>query len=398
VAVGELITVEVTGLAPGGDAVGRQRGGEADGRVVFVPLGAPGDRLRARTVREKARVAWAELVSVERASELRVEPPCPLFGRCGGCQWQHVTRAAQLHAKGAIVSRALGLELGPARAVGPGYGYRERARLVVGPRAAHGTTLGFHARRSSEVVDVPACPLLAPALAEALPLGRALAHGAPAGGEVSLQGGRGGVALEVAGRSYRVAGGPGLPASAEPIDGADPQGWPDVSEPGGRPLRVPAGAFAQVSATANQALVEAVREAVGPQPGRVLELYAGSGNFTRHLVSVATSVIASDGDAQAVRRGRLNVPEADWRSSLGAGGPGPVDTVVVDPPRDGLDRQALALASAARVRLVYVSCDPQTLGRDVARLAAAGLRLEGAVALDLMPQTHHVEVVATLVR
>src|SRR3954447_23159911 len=93
------VDVRVHGLAPGGDAVGRQQGGAHDGRATFIPLAAPGDEVNARLVREKARVAWAALVEVRTASPLRVTAPCPYFGVCGGCQWQHVTLEAQRAAK-----------------------------------------------------------------------------------------------------------------------------------------------------------------------------------------------------------------------------------------------------------------------------------------------------------
>jgi len=139
-----------------------------------------------------------------------------------------------------------------------------------------------------------------------------------------------------------------------------------------------------------------VREAVGPSPGAVIELYAGSGNLTRHLVRAgATSVAASDGDPAAIARGAKNVPEATWSLRPPAG---EVDTVVLDPPREGADKAHLAVAARARRRVVYVSCDPQTLARDMRALRAAGFELKAAVALDLMPQTFHVEVVATFDR
>src|SRR5579863_9834443 len=109
---GREVTVEIDDLAMGGDAVGRQRdpaGAESasDGRATFVPLAAPGERVRARLEREKGRVAWAELVAIERPSPDRVAPSCPLFGACGGCQWQHVSIDAQREAKRRIVERAL---------------------------------------------------------------------------------------------------------------------------------------------------------------------------------------------------------------------------------------------------------------------------------------------------
>jgi 23S rRNA (uracil1939-C5)-methyltransferase len=142
-------------------------------------------------------------------------------------------------------------------------------------------------------------------------------------------------------------------------------------------------------------LVDVVMKAVGEAPGVVLELFAGSGNFTRRLLGVASAVHASDADPGAVERGKKTAPGAAWALR-----PQPVaaDTVVLDPPREGADRPNLEAASKAGRRVVYISCDPQTLSRDARALKAAGLTLESAVALDLMPQTHHVEVVATFVR
>ena len=135
------VTVEIDRLAMGGDAVGRQRdpaGAESasDGRATFVPLAAPGERVRVRIEREKGRAAWGELTAIERPSPERVPPPCPLFGSCGGCQWQHVSIDAQRAAKKAIVERALGIAIPPVRAAGPDFGYRDRAKLTVGKRPA----------------------------------------------------------------------------------------------------------------------------------------------------------------------------------------------------------------------------------------------------------------------
>lgn len=400
------VTIEIDGLAPGGDAVGRQRDppdaiGPHDGRATFVPLAAPGERVRARIDRDKGRVAWAELVAIERASPDRVPPPCPVFGACGGCQWQHVSIEAQRAAKRSIVERALATSVAAVIVAGPSLGYRDRAKLAVGP----GGTLGFHARRSSDIVDVPECPLFGPELARALPALRALARGLAAGVEIDVQAGVGGVHVNVAHADATsaaharreidrlgAAGVVGLSVGGKPTLGSAEI---DVTEPGGPPLAVPAGGFAQVGRAANAALVAALLEAVGRAPGVVLELYAGSGNFTRHLLGVAWSVHASDGDPAAVARGRRNAPGAAWASQPQAIA---ADTVVLDPPREGADQTHLAAALRARRRIVYVSCDPQTLGRDARALKAGGFHLMHAAALDLMPQTFHVEVVATFER
>lgn len=186
--------------------------------------------------------------------------------------------------------------------------------------------------------------------------------------------------------------------AVQELEPEDPALWVDVSEDPSRPLLIPAGAFAQVGVDANRALVAEVLARVGPQPGRLLELYAGSGNFTRHLVDRAAQVVATDGDPAAVARGLRNVPRARWVAPPLPVDLGAFDTVVLDPPRAGLDPADRRLALGARDRVVYVSCDPQTLARDVGLFAEAGLTLDDAVALDLMPQTYHVEVVALFTR
>jgi len=400
---GPEITIEIDALAPGGDAVGRQRDAAAaptaaDGRATFVALAAPGERVRARVVRAKERVAWAELVAIERPGPDRVVPPCPIFGACGGCQWQHVSVDAQRAAKKSIVERALGgTDVGAVVAASAPFGYRDRAKLAVG----RGGTLGFRGRRSHDVVDVPACPLLGPDLARALPALRALARGLPSDTEVEAQAGAEGVHVNVsrtdatgAGHAkreidrLRAAGVVGLSLAGKPTLG---DAAVNVSEEGGAPLPIPAGGFAQVGRAANAALVSAVLAAVGDTPDVVLELYAGSGNFTRHLVARARAVHASDADPTAVERGKRIVPRASWAlrpQAIAA------DTVVLDPPREGADRATLDVAARARRRVVYVSCDPQTLARDARHQRDAGFRLTAAVALDLMPPTVHVEVVA----
>jgi len=401
----------VHGLATGGDAVGRQQGGAHDGRATFIPLAAPGDEVRARLLKEKARVAWAELVELRTASPLRVAPPCPYFGTCGGCQWQHVSLQAQRAAKREFVERALGAAVDELVAPSDsGYGYRDRARLTV-----QGGAVGFRARRSHDVVDIERCLLLGDEASRALEAVRAQVAALPDGAEVDLQAGAEGVHVAVRSRAPLPAERASSVAAAWKEHGAgiagtivatgelppSTYGAPDVdvAEAAGAPLRIPAGGFAQVGRAANAALVAAVMRAVGDAPGVVLELYAGSGNFTRHLLSRASRVVAHDGDARAVERGRRNAGAASWNAGrVPTGAEAVADTVLVDPPREGLDGENFTAATRARRRLVYVSCDPQTLGRDATKLRALGFHLRHAVALDLMPQTFHVEVVATFER
>lgn len=373
-----FIEVQIESLAPGGDAFGRQLGGAAEGRATFVAFAAPGERVRARIVREKRDVAFAELVEVLEPSARRVQPSCPLFGACGGCQWQHVDLEAQRAAKLAIVKRALRTEEVLLRTPSPAFGYRDRAKFAVVRRGTQ-TLIGFKRRQSHEVIDVPQCPLLSPAGARGLAVLRA--H-PPAEGEAWLQAAPDGtVELAQAGASRT--------AAAKTVN---------LAAPGEPALEVKVGGFAQVGALANRDLVDCVLDQVGPAPGSVLELYAGAGNFTRFLVQRSPRVLASDGEAASVELGKRNVPQAEWAFPQDIPLDTPFDTVVVDPPRAGLDPLGLDLTRLAGRTIVYVSCDPQTLGRDLRRLTEWGFRLAGAQALDLMPQTHHVEVVARLER
>lgn len=457
----KLVEVAIESLAPGGDAVGREAAGDHPGRVTFVPLAAPGERVAVRLVREKKSLAWGELQTIVQPGTARVTPPCPLFGQCGGCQWQHVTPDAQRDAKRAIVRRALGAADVPLVSPSPeGRGYRERARLVVGQGEGAATAtaagqLGFRGRRTHDVVAIDECLLLAPELNRVLAAirgGTEIGAWAPST-VVELQLGAEGTLVRISGAGAPTpardrAGGPRAAellaawaaagvvgvAVASGRGAADSAGLREVNiaEAGAPPLRVPAGAFAQVGRRANQALVGAVLAAAsgrrmfgeeddldvedsaatntnaGPggevgddrtaRPahglGDVLELYAGSGNFTRHLALRANRLFACDADAAALERSRRTI--ADHRVQFGTHPPADFapELVVVDPPRDGLDAAGLTMARTARRRIVYVSCDPQTLGRDAKLLRAAGFELQEALALDLMPHTFHVEVVA----
>ena len=366
------VTIEIDGLAPGGDAVGRQRDpagtiGPHDGRATFVPLGAPGERVRARLEREKGRVAWAELVSIERPSPDRQPPACPLFGACGGCQWQHVSIEAQREAKRRIVERALATPIAPIAPTGPAFGYRDRAKLTVGSVGR----LGFHARRSHEIVDVPSCPLLGPELARALPALRALAGGLTAAVEVDVQAGAEGVHVNLARADaasaaqarreidrLEAAGVVGLSLAGQPALG---RAEVDVAEPGGAPLAVPAGGFAQVGRAANAALVAAVERRGRPGAGR------GRRALRRQRKLHASASAGGDGGACLRRRHRGAGPRRPQRPRgdlVGAAARGGDRHRGPRPAARGADRPHLEAALRARHRIVYVSCDPQTLGRD----------------------------------
>ncbi len=380
-------------LAGGGDGVARL---PADDGVVFVPDTAPGDRVSVRVpAAGPGRKGWmrGELTQVLESGPDRRDPPCPLAGRCGGCQWQHLHEAAQLAAKQAILSRALrqarvdATPEPPAAAPQPLH-YRCRARLPWEREAAGATRLGFHARRSHRVVPVSDCPVLQPNLSARLPSlardlpdaprGEALLLGSPAG-EVAV------ALVDAEGKLLR-------------RDGPDALNLALVGE---RPLLGSPLGFVQANPDVNRLLRARLAAWAGSVDGPILELYAGSGNFTRVLAELGP-VTAVESSALATDLGRQNLADApvtfhtaDVAAFLEtrAGTPAPA-LVVLDPPRTGA-REALGpLVKLAPPRLLYISCDPMTLARDAARLAEAGYALRRLGLLDTMPQTAHFECLA----
>jgi 23S rRNA (uracil1939-C5)-methyltransferase len=382
--LGDVVELSIDALAAGGDGVGRT----AEGRVVFVPFTAPGDWVRARIAELHPRYARAELEQVVAASPSRVLPPCEVFGTCGGCAWQHVDYAAQCEAKRRIAEDAL-RRVGKLTLPGPialrpspePYAYRARARVAVEARR-----VGYRRRNSRELCAVSTCPILcAPADAQL----RALADAPPArDGE------------------WEIAAGELGSARAHAVDATGPELELAV---GADRLRVSAGVFFQGNPALHGALVESVARAAG-RGALALELHAGCGFFTLALARAFERVIAVESDPAAAddlrhnlaRAGLANVEVVPARveSALG-GGLAAIrpDAVVLDPPRTGLPRGvADRLCALAPARIAYLSCDPATLARDLAALAAGGFALEGVEAFDLFPQTPHVEVLADLRR
>jgi 23S rRNA (uracil1939-C5)-methyltransferase len=376
-------------LSNDGAGVGRH----PDGRVLFVAGTAPGDHVRVRIIEAQRRLLRGEVEELLTPGPGRVEPRCPLVDRCGGCSWQHVDYETQLAAKADIVADALRriakLDLEDPVEMVPSpspYEYRSRARLLV-----RGGRPGFRAAASRDHVPVDDCPVLAAPLRAAL---AELAAATRANGEWEL-------AL-------------GEPSAAWP-DGVRcaplAEGAEDLElSAGGARVRIVAGGFAQANALLLAALVDAVCAAAG-RGAALLELYAGAGFLTLPLARAFERVLAVEAVAPAVERLRSAALEAGLRhvearaEDAGRFAESPAltafapDVVCVDPPRAGLAPEVVtALCRPGPRRLIYLSCDPATLARDLADLHAGRWRVASLCAFDLFPQTPHVETLVRLER
>jgi len=381
---GDEIEIKIERIVPRGFGIGF-----AEDMTVFVPLSAPGDRLRVRPVNVKKRVAFAEIVEIIEPGPQRTTPPCQYFGACGGCNFQQLTYEAQLEAKVGIVRdclRRIGKidfdgEIEMIASPEP-LGYRPRARWQV-DRAYN--SLAYFARDSHRLVPVRTCPKLVPELraaAENFNLSEfpSITHEilAAAGDDGRLSISANGIAAEhvtvtAAGETYACS----------------------------------ADVFFQANRFLLDALVDA---AIGHAAGRTaLDLYCGVGLFTLPLARRFEHVIAVESHAKAVDFAGQNVRAAgftnvDLRASsvadfLRTYAVGDIDLLLLDPPRSGDDRSVItAIAALKPRRISYVSCEPSILARDLRPLIDAGYRIEKLTTLDMFPQTHHVETVAHLSR
>jgi 23S rRNA (uracil1939-C5)-methyltransferase len=414
--------VVITGeMAYGAHAVAR-----ADGKVLFVRGAAPHEDVEVVVREARPRYAFADLLAVRRRSAARRDPPCPYLPRCGGCPWQHLEYSAQLAAKQRIVAEQLRrlarlevpvpLPLPSRRELG----YRRRLKLRVA-----GGRVGFHAAASHDLVAVAHCLLAAPHVDRAIawlpPLVAALRtrlrrleiHAQGAGDAVVVSGeAEGGwhAADEDACRGWLAAHAAVAGLALRGRGWSRTWGEVVVTLAGtgdGPPLQVRAPGFTQVNDDANRLLVAQVLDAVAPRPGlRVLDLYAGAGNLSlplRRAGALVTAVeqdrgAAADAQAQVEREAGpaariLALPAARAVRQLADAGER-FDAVVLDPPRSGAAACLTSLLRLAAPRLVYVSCDPSTLARDLRQLSAA-YRVDRVQPIDFFPQTYHVETVVT---
>lgn len=363
-------------LVSGGDGLVRE-----DGLVVFVPGALPGETILYRMGSVKKGFARGTLVEVMTPSAHRRRPPCPLYGRCGGCDLMHLSDEAQPAVKALLVQEAF-RRLGkkdiplPPVVTGPAWGYRSRLQLH---KDSANAPAGFKARGSDKTVPVVACLVAVPGFSSLLASGgRGLPEGRTnafsVGTEAYLEGRDRQVTLEVAGKRL-----------ASALDG-----------------------FFQSNLALLPALIAEVLDGLPVHGDRVLDLYGGSGLFGAFLADRFQTVVEVEQNGAALALARLNVVgplhefhestlEA-WVARLPRVSPR-LDGIVVDPPRTGLSAEVLQfLAPGPAPLLVYVSCNPDTLARDTRSLEDSGWSLDRLKVFDFYPQTTHSEAVARFVR
>lgn len=397
--VGAELETTVERIVPGG--FGLAYGG---GRTLFVSRAAPGDRVRVRVEREHGRTAHAAIVEVLEPGSDRIAEPFPLLSRCGA-DFQHLRYDAQLRIKGELIAdslRRIGgfaeLETVPVAPSPAEWGYRGRVEWRHDPSTM---ALGYLETGSKRVVDLPEDPFVVPALAERFGQlrSRLMAGSLP----------------EWATELRAAAGEDGI-SFAPPLE--LPQPLPVHTVVAGERYEYDADCFFQVNPFVLDDLVaEALRFApdAGAAPGRqsrlAIDLYCGVGLFTLPLARRFSQVIGVEGQPRAAEFAQRNLASAGLKHAKvetasierwleGAyRSHGRTPFVLIDPPRSGLPGHGLRVLPRLRAeRIAYVSCDPATLARDLKALRAAEYELVALAAIDMFPQTHHVEIVAHLQR
>ena len=384
----ERIRLTLTDMAYEGHAIGRH-----DEEVIFVEYGLPGEDVEVELFKRQGGVAFGRVVEVYVASPDRIEAPCPYFGICGGCHWQHITYERQLELKQHVVKeqlRRIGkFELQPVQPTVPAedpWHYRNHVRMSAG---RHGD-IGFVRRGSHRFLPIERCLIAHPAINEIIE---------------KLQGKAAGL------HQVEVRAGANTGELMLVQDMRDRE--PSMPEPSrvytdallGRRFQISAPSFFQSNTRQAERLIEIVRERLDLRGDELLlDAYAGVGTFAALFAGEAREVIGIEESPAAVADARVNLadlpnvrylegkvedvlPNLDVRP----------DAVILDPSRVGCHPDVItAILGMAAPRLVYVSCDPATLARDLRLLVDGGYELLDVTPLDMFPQTYHIESVSVL--
>jgi 23S rRNA (uracil1939-C5)-methyltransferase len=391
-----------------------------DGTPLFVDGALEGERVDIELHHRKGRVWFASTVAVAQPSPHRIQAPCPYYGECGGCQLQHVDHAHQLDLKEQIVRDAMRrqhVRLPAAIAlhgmVDPWrYRWRGEFHVIPGTAGMADAGLGFNRMRSWKPVAVDDCLIHHPRITSSLPALRGLVQAAGRSELTALHltAGEDGDELLLRARPPGALSATAIDAHAHDAD----QRWSTTSTTlhwRGHAFRVTPDTFIQVNWGQLDVLYGAALHGLGEVAGRtIVDAYAGIGVLACELASAGASVTCIENNRASARFGVLNADlngcaerirylPAAVEDALPAAGAG-ADAVILDPPRAGCDPKVTAwLALAGPPAVVYVSCDPATLARDLRLLSVSGpYRIERFELVDMFPQTQHIECVATLRR
>jgi 23S rRNA (uracil1939-C5)-methyltransferase len=391
------------------------------GKSVMIPAAVPGDVLEIETRLHKRDYAFGSIARVVQPAPQRREPPCPHAAECGGCDWQHIRYDAQARYKAEVLAaefrHTLGIELDPGALVEPAaaeFHYRSRVRLKTGP----GGKIGFRHPGSNSFAGIEACLVAAPPIVGAARLARALGRNCS---EIEVVAGEHGEVLiaklvkapgaferKIARRMVE-NGTAGLILRA----GAVRELFGAVQIAGeaesGCVIEADADLFSQVNRAQNLKLVAAVMRLAEISPGtRLLDLFCGTGNFSLPAARRRARVIGLDRDGLAIEAARINAKRMELKETqfiaMGAAeglrflletayGP---EVLILDPPRAGAANLIEPMAKLKPRRLIYVSCNLSTLVRDLCQLVLRGYKVGSVSALDFFPNTHHIEIVTSL--
>jgi 23S rRNA (uracil1939-C5)-methyltransferase len=415
---GDVVTVRCERMVHGGLCLARVDGG----LTLFVENAIPGELVEAR-LRYRARGSWfAEIANVLEPSQDRISAPCPYVPDCGGCQLQHVAYKRQLDLKREVLADAMRRQ-GIAVPTDVGmhgmehpwrYRHRGEFHVVAGERGVEDAGLGFNRARSWRPIAVDDCLIHHRHITDALPMLREVVHrgGTPGLHTLHLTAGEDGELL-VRGNPRNALRIDAIQAAASaPGSGLLSTEWTTLRWRG-RTYRVRADTFIQVNWEQMDVLYGRVVAGLKGYAGRrVVDAYAGIGILACYLAGDAAEVVCIENNRAAARTGLLNarvndvaervryIPSAVEDALPGLASEGAFDMLVLDPPRAGCDGRVTAwLALAGPPRVVYVSCDPATLARDLHVLVASGpYEIEALDIVDMFPQTYHVESVVVMNR
>ncbi len=432
-----LSDIYIERMAIGGNGVGR-----IDGKVCFVPFSVTGDRLKVRISKESRSYCEAELVELHESSNLRVNPLCPAFGICGGCNWQHIEYSTQCNIKQELLTATLqrmgGISAPNVPKTAPSanqYSYRARAQFKLHSTES-GLAIGFFRRGSHYVIDLPdGCPVVRPAINRAMQQLRQILQNLPDRDRIPQLTIEEGISGVVAIVHYIGSDRKGIIRQLQKEKGRLPlaglflqtsrkESILPVFGDGELKFSVPLcadsarsmnlgyriGGFSQINREQNSVMATLVCSYARPEAShRLLDLYCGNGNLSLPMSEKVQELLAVEEFAPSIASAVDNARQHHVNNSTFKCNDvvsevrqlvtqkARFDTILLDPPRTGAVEAVRSVGELGAKKIVYVSCDPATMARDIMILCKSGnYRMIEATPLDMFPQTAHIETVALL--